>query len=293
MRLSTKTIIIAAALTMLASFPLYSASIEEFQTKEYYGSGGLDLINAAEAYSKGYTGKGVTIGFNDEPVNFEHESFSEKTGSKYVGSFDLKGIDWETYEHGTHSAAIIAGSKNGKTMHGIAFDADIINTIYFSDDSGFSSYQSYPHIRNINNSWGLDCNVDEFFSPEAIEDGLATKEVFVKLIKELNSWGILESLSPLSGAKSKDWLLIFSNGNEGQPPIGFVPFYHWLNNKSINNFITVTTVLNSCGENTHLERNSDGSISGDFIAAPFQILPNITKTLLLLFLAGIFFLQAH
>ena len=46
-----KTIIVAAAISLLASFPANSASIEEFQTKEYYGSGGLDLINAAEAYS--------------------------------------------------------------------------------------------------------------------------------------------------------------------------------------------------------------------------------------------------
>ena len=46
-----KTIIVAAAISLLASFPANSASIEEFQTKEYYGSGGLDLINAAEEYS--------------------------------------------------------------------------------------------------------------------------------------------------------------------------------------------------------------------------------------------------
>ena len=60
---STKSIIIAVALTMLASFPANSASIEEFQTEEYYGNVGLDLINAADAYSKGYTGKGITIFF--------------------------------------------------------------------------------------------------------------------------------------------------------------------------------------------------------------------------------------
>ena len=63
MRVSTKTIIIAAAVSLLAAFPLYSASIEEFQTEEYYGNVGLDLINAADAYSKGYTGKGITIFF--------------------------------------------------------------------------------------------------------------------------------------------------------------------------------------------------------------------------------------
>ena len=49
---STRTILIAAAVSLLASFPLYSASLEEFRTEEYYGSGGLDLINAAEAYQK-------------------------------------------------------------------------------------------------------------------------------------------------------------------------------------------------------------------------------------------------
>ncbi len=78
---STRAIIIAAAVSLLASFPLYSASVEEFQTEEYYASN-LDLINVAEAYAKGYTGKGITIGINDAPVNFEHESFADKTGSK-------------------------------------------------------------------------------------------------------------------------------------------------------------------------------------------------------------------
>ena len=67
-KITTRTIIIAAAVSLLASFPLYSASIEEFQTEEYYGSGGLSLINAAEAYAKGYTGKGITIGINDLPA---------------------------------------------------------------------------------------------------------------------------------------------------------------------------------------------------------------------------------
>jgi subtilisin family serine protease len=119
---STKAILIAAAVSLLVSFPLYSASIEEFQTEEYYASN-LDLINAAEAYAKGYTGKGITIGINDTPVNLEHESFADKTGSKYVGSISLEGINWNEYSHGSHVGGIAAGSKNGKVMHGVAFDA--------------------------------------------------------------------------------------------------------------------------------------------------------------------------
>ena len=145
---STKTILVAAAVSLLASFPLYSASIEEFQTEEYYGSGGLDLINAAEAYAKGYTGEGITIGINDYPVNLEHESFVDKKGSKYVGSFILEGIEWNEWFHGTARGSIAAGSKNDKGMHGVAFDADIISTSYFVESYDFHKYDTYPEIKD-------------------------------------------------------------------------------------------------------------------------------------------------
>ncbi len=148
-----KTIVMAAALSLLSSFSAYSEEIEEFQTEEYYGSGGLDLINAAEAYSKGYTGKGVTIGVNDQAVNFEHNSFSSKTSSKYIGSFDLKQINWEKDNHGTHVGGIAVGTKNGNTMHGVAFDADIMSTTYaYSDTADFYKYSSFSDIKTINNS---------------------------------------------------------------------------------------------------------------------------------------------
>ena len=139
MNKSTKTIIIAAALSLLASFPANSADIEEFQTKEYYGSNGLDIINAAESYSKGYTGKDITIGINDQPVNLEHSKFGLKTGSKYIGSLSLNGIDWKKNDHGTHVAGIAAAAKTDYLMHGVAFDADFISTYGLSDDSDFSS----------------------------------------------------------------------------------------------------------------------------------------------------------
>ena len=177
---STKTILIAAAVSLLASFPLYSASIEEFQTDEYYGSGGLDLINAAEAYAKGYTGKGITIGINDHPINFEHECFVDKTGSKYIGSLSLDGIDWNTYSHGTAMGSIAAGSKNEKGMHGVAFDADIISTSRFGENFDFPKYDSYPEIKIINNSWGSNGSADMFYSSEVVSN-LSSKEVLDSL----------------------------------------------------------------------------------------------------------------
>ncbi|MBR4329866.1 MAG: S8 family serine peptidase, partial [Candidatus Riflebacteria bacterium] len=269
MRVSTKTIIIAAALTMLSSFPLYSASIEEFQTEEYYGSGGLDLINAAEAYAKGYTGKGITIGINDQPVNLEHESFSSKTGSKYIGSFELNGIDWKTNSHGSHVGGIAAGSKNAKYMHGVAFDADIISTCFMTDDYDFSKYNSYSEIKCINNSWGAVISVDDYYPSEDIEDGIISEKGIDKFVTQLKNNGEYGLYSPIFEAISKDKLLIFANANQGQHETDLLEFMNWLNGKSVNNLISVTATLNSYGDKKHLERNSDGSITGDYLVAPF------------------------
>ena len=36
---------------------------------------------------------------------------------------NLEGINWNEYSHGSHVGGIAAGSKNGKVMHGVAFDA--------------------------------------------------------------------------------------------------------------------------------------------------------------------------
>ena len=276
-----KTILIAAAISLLASFPLYSASIEEFQTEEYYGSGGLDLVNAAEAYAKGYTGKGITIGINDHPINFEHECFVDKTGSKFVGSLNLEGIDWKEYYHGSHIAGIAAGSKNGKTMHGVAFDADVFNSNFsydigfvYCEDLGFSTFSSYSQIKTINNSWGFtDNSIDKLFNSDEIEYDISSKEVFKKIFDKIEAPEFLNNrdfgpLTPI-GEVTKDRLLINSNCNDGFPETPIIQFLHWAKGKNLNNLISVTSALNSYGDNTHLVRNSDGTITGDFINAPF------------------------
>ena len=264
MRVSTKTIIIAAALTMLASFPANSASIEEFQTEEYYGSGGLDLINAAEAYCKGYTGKGVTIGINDQPVNLEHESFSSKTGSKYIGSFELNGIDWKTNSHGSHVGGIAAGSKNAKYMHGVAFDADIISTCFMTDDYDFSKYNSYSQVKSINNYFATRISVDSLIQSYETEENLSSDKVFEKLYNHFYTEGYIEQLAPIVEATLKDRLMVFANDNLGHNETDLIPFFQWLKNNETNNLIAVTAALNSYDDNTHLERNPDGSVTGDY-----------------------------
>jgi autotransporter-associated beta strand protein len=275
---STKAILIAAALSLLASFPANSADIKEFQTKEYYSSNGLDIINAAEAYSKGFTGKDITIGINDQPVNLEHNDFELKTGSKYIGSLSLEGIDWVKKDHGTHVAGIAAAAKNDFLMHGVAFDADFISTNAFSNDSDFPKYNAYSDIKAINNSWGtgynFDYEYDDDYDENEIKDfkNYPPDEIFDKITSELEKLGkgVDSELGPILDAINQDKLLIFGAGNYGETASGYEACAPLFKKETANNIINVTAALNSNDEIDHLERNSDGSISGDFINAPFS-----------------------
>ena len=76
----------------LTGLPKLKAEIAEFETTEYKAMNGwfrsheyydpLDLINAAEAYNAGYTGKGIIVGVYDFPLKPEHPEFIKKTDSK-------------------------------------------------------------------------------------------------------------------------------------------------------------------------------------------------------------------
>ena len=52
------------------------SSLEQWRTKEYKRQPGLDMINAAQAYSLGFTGKGVTVGYLDSGIEAEHPEFA-------------------------------------------------------------------------------------------------------------------------------------------------------------------------------------------------------------------------
>ena len=116
---------------------------------EFLNNWGLGAIRAEDAYAKGLTGKGLKVGVFDTGAYGKHPEFTGKltglhtegiyayTYKKYYKkgdhllSFDgddpLHGIGLaKTHNHGTHVAGIIAAKRDGKTMHGVAFDAPLL-----------------------------------------------------------------------------------------------------------------------------------------------------------------------
>ena len=217
--------LIALSLLLAKPYNVFAADADSFRTDEYYGmdadpisaqankNGALDIINAAGAYAKGYTGKDVTVGVADVgTVNFSHPEFSGKTGSGVV--FDgLESSDvpltWEAVYHPTPVASIAAADKNGFGMHGVAYDADIASSSvmghyyggggFESSNSFYDNYLTNPDIKIINNSWGSSLYL---LDEKDFNEGIAYFQSDIANFE-------------IEKAVNNDKLLIFAAGNSG------------------------------------------------------------------------------
>lgn len=267
--------LIVLSLLLTKPYNVFAADADSFRTDEYYGmdadpisaqankNGALDIINAAAAYAKGYTGKGVTVGVTDAGiVNFSHTEFSGKTGSNVV--FDgLESTEvpltWAELMHPTHVAGIAAADKNGFGMHGVAYDADIacssIIRHYYVDgrfescSSFYDYYLTNPDIKIINNSWGTDLY-------------LLDEKDFYEGIEYLQSD---DSVIAIEKAVNNNKLLVFSAANSGHLTAALENNLDILTgDKAFNdNIITVTAAkANSFKKN----ENSGFDVQSDAIA---------------------------
>lgn len=267
--------LIVLSLLLVKPYNVFAAGADSFRTDEYYGmdadpvsaqankNGALDIINAADAYAQGYTGKGVTVGVTDAgTVNFSHPEFSGKTGSNVVfDGLESTGVPltWAELMHPTHVAGIAAADKNGFGMHGVAYDADVASSSvmghyyggggFESSSSFYDNYLTNPDIKIINNSWGTNLY-------------LLDKKDFNEGIEYLQSD---DSVIAIEKAVNNNKLLVFSAANSGHLTAGLESNLDILTgDKAFNdNIITVTAAkANSFTKN----RNSGFDVQSDAIA---------------------------
>lgn len=163
-----------------------------WRSNEFKADWGLGAIHADSAYAAGYSGKGVKLGIFDQPVYAKHPEFAGKDkivtlvtsgirqytdpyipvkagdAFRYDGSPSV-GSDGKLGSHGTHVGGIAAGNRDGVSMHGVAYDAQIISAdngdpgpedgIVLGNDgavykAGWDSLVN-SGARIINNSWGI------------------------------------------------------------------------------------------------------------------------------------------
>ena len=208
----------------------WGADAESFRTPEYYASTGLALINAADAYALGFTGRGITLGVCDDFVQFYHAEFAGKSYLVYVGG-PPQGYDWLGNNHGTHVAGIMAAAKNNAGMHGLAFGADLLSGNFLTSAAAYYGFNNNASVRVINNSWGIPLYID------SIGEGKSATLAFVNSIST-DYATLRESIV------SYDKVLVFAAGNNGHTTPGAVALLPYMYRDTAGNFINVIA-LNS------------------------------------------------
>ena len=93
-----------------------STVVADHKTYEYKSNSGLNMINVADAYARGWTGKGAVLGVIDTWQDTTHAKLKDKY--LYYKNYDTyQGKVKETQNHGTKVASIIAGSRDGDSFN--------------------------------------------------------------------------------------------------------------------------------------------------------------------------------
>jgi subtilase-type serine protease len=145
------------------SSPSYTKNdAEYYQTDEYKAQYGLEQIKAAEAYAflasedKPVAGDDVKLAITDTGVKLTHQEISaNNSGLGYDFDNDDSNVT-DSDGHGTHVASIAAGVKDGKGMHGVAYNSSIMPIQMLGDSSEYGiKYAADNGAGVVNMSWGF------------------------------------------------------------------------------------------------------------------------------------------
>lgn len=219
--------------------PAPSQSFDELVSQyesndEYQDQWGLAAINASSAYARGATGKGIVIGITDSGLDTSHDEIA------YSRVLPESNLTYSNYDpttsqqrHGTMVASVAAGTlsqSNSSSMHGVAFDAEIlftaiqlaepdddydpvdlgdtdtspgeVNEDFTGIDNFFSSlFEIYnvAEVDIVNNSYGYSGNVIDYTESQI-------RSSFPKTIEEM---------AQISTPDSEKTIYVWAAGNAG------------------------------------------------------------------------------
>lgn len=181
---------------MLTIFKLSNYEVKEVKNEiEYTIPYGIEMVNAQDAWLKGYTGKGVRIAIIDTGCDINHPALKDRIlgGTNFTTDDECNPNTYGDYKgHGTHVAGIIAGNKTEVGVTGIAPDSKLF-ILKALDKNG-----------NGNLDWivsAINCAIDQNVDIISMSLGCPTDDKYLK--------------QSIDNAVKKGILVVCASGNEG------------------------------------------------------------------------------
>lgn len=222
----------------------------------------IDIINAQEAYNQGYTGTGVTVGVIDTAVSTSHSELLDKVYT--IDSYDGDTVyisDFNYSLHGSHVAGIVAASLDGEGMHGVAYNASILNAAIFgiAAEDAYTYltfdmdelYTNYTDVQIFNNSWG-----SAYYPYTVASDEYDATQMWEYYNASYSS--MLDVVLPLAkyAFDNTDVVMVWAAGNDGQNVTSYEAIIPRYLGSSLNNWISVGSLDSSC-----ITAADDGSLT--------------------------------
>lgn len=216
------------------------------------GASQLNLINAAEGYARRITGRpgggGITVAVIDTGINAAHPQID------VARAFDYGAVD---NVHGTYMAGVIAARRDGDSIHGVAYNANLVSV------GRVPTAETAPvdaSAADIASAAGLTRTYGTYQStPEASSHILNM------------SWGETGRVpvirSAMEEAASAGRIMVASLGNDGGTEPNGAPAIH-VADEGIAGFAIAAGWLNEAGTGRHDNANNCGAVARYCLFAP-------------------------
>lgn len=104
----------------------FASSPQLFRTAEFTANYGLDQVRAAQAYTQGATGAGVTVAVIDSGIDIAHPDLTGQFAGGGYDFYNKRAGATDNFGHGTSVAGVIAAKRNGTGTQGVAYNARLL-----------------------------------------------------------------------------------------------------------------------------------------------------------------------